>query len=66
MKLRTIILCLFASLGLSSMADNQLLEGFEYGNASSPTGKEWQSPEQLSYNKLQPVSYTHLTLPTKA
>lgn len=54
MKLRTIILCLFASLGLSSMADNQLLEGFEYGNASSPTGKEWQSPEQLSYNKLQP------------
>lgn len=56
MKLRTIILCLFASLGLSSMADNQLLEGFEYGNASSPTGKEWQSPEQLSYNKLQPRS----------
>lgn len=54
MKLRTIILCLLASLGLSSMADNQLLEGFEYGNASSPTGKEWQSPEQLSYNKLQP------------
>lgn len=54
MKLRTIILCLFASLGLSSIADNQLLEGFEYGNASSPTGKEWQSPEQLSYNKLQP------------
>lgn len=54
MKLRTIILCLFASLGLSSMADNQLLEGFEYGSASSPTGKEWQSPEQLSYNKLQP------------
>lgn len=54
MKLRTIILCLLASLGLSSMAENQLLEGFEYGNASSPTGKEWQSPEQLSYNKLQP------------
>lgn len=54
MKLRTIILCLLASLRLSSMADNQLLEGFEYGNASSPTGKEWQSPEQLSYNKLQP------------
>lgn len=54
MKLRTIILCLLASLGLSSMADNQLLEGFEYGSASSPTGKEWQSPEQLSYNKLQP------------
>lgn len=54
MKLRTIILCLLASLGLSSMADNQLLEGFEYGNVSSPTGKEWQSPEQLSYNKLQP------------
>lgn len=54
MKLRTIILCLLASLGLSSMADNKLLEGFEYGNASSPTGKEWQSPEQLSYNKLQP------------
>ncbi|MDE6644620.1 MAG: beta-galactosidase, partial [Muribaculaceae bacterium] len=33
------------------------LKGFDYGKAEAPTGNEWQSPEQLAYNKLQPRAY---------
>lgn len=33
---------------------SQTLEGFEYGKATAPDGTEWQSPERLGYNKLQP------------
>ncbi len=33
---------------------SQNLEGFEYGKATAPDGTEWQSPERLGYNKLQP------------
>ncbi len=32
----------------------QGLEGFEYGTATAPDGTEWQNPERLGYNKLQP------------
>ena len=35
------------------------LEGYAYGNAKAPDGTEWQSPERLGYNKLQPrASFT--------
>lgn len=35
------------------------LEGFAYTAVpTAPTGQEWQSPEQLSLNKLQPRAYT--------
>ncbi|MCF0197874.1 MAG: discoidin domain-containing protein [Bacteroidaceae bacterium] len=34
----------------------QQLQGFEYGTATAPDGTEWQSPERLSLNKLQPRS----------
>ena len=35
------------------------LEGYEYGKAKAPDGTEWQSPERLAYNKLQPrASFT--------
>ena len=33
------------------------LEGFEYGDADAPDGTEWQSPERLGYNKLQPRAW---------
>lgn len=33
------------------------LEGFEYGTMTAPDGSEWQSPERLSLNKLQPTAY---------
>ena len=32
----------------------QQLEGFEYGVSAAPDGTEWQSPQRLGYNKLQP------------
>ena len=37
--------------------ENKALEGFEYGTAKSPDGTEWQSPERLGYNKLQPRAW---------
>ncbi|PZP47267.1 MAG: beta-galactosidase [Pseudopedobacter saltans] len=33
------------------------LEGFYYGDKAAPTGKEWESPEDLAYNKEQPHAY---------
>ena len=33
------------------------LKGFDYGQAAFPIGNEWESPEQLAYNKLQPRAY---------
>ena len=39
------------------IATYQPLEGFAYGDAIAPTGNEWQAPEQLGYNKLQPRAW---------
>ncbi len=33
------------------------LAGYEYGTATAPTGQEWQQPELLGYNKLQPHAW---------
>ena len=33
------------------------LDGFEYGSAEAPDGTEWQSPERLGYNKMQPRAW---------
>lgn len=46
----------FSALAVSASADNTL-KGFLYGQASEPDGTEWQSPEKLSLNKLQPHAY---------
>lgn len=46
--------CLFACI---TSASAQTLAGFAYGDASSPTGKEWESPQQLSLNKEQPHTW---------
>ena len=59
---------LIASLALCCLAtgtwaDNSIsyksptLQGFEYGTEQNPDGTEWQSPERLSLNKLQPTAY---------
>ena len=46
-------------LSATAWAQQPALEGFDYGNATAPTGEEWQSPQQLAYNKLQPrASFT--------
>ena len=47
---------LLSALAINANAD--ALEGFLYGKVSAPDGKEWQSPERLSLNKLQPRAYT--------
>ena len=48
----------FPALLLATMSvltiSAQDLEGFEYGSALAPDGTEWQNPERLGYNKLQP------------
>jgi beta-galactosidase len=38
-------------------AQSPALEGFLYGNPTAPTGKEWESVEELSLNKEQPHAW---------
>ncbi|MBQ9169448.1 MAG: discoidin domain-containing protein [Bacteroidaceae bacterium] len=47
---------IISALALNLSAQDNL-EGFLYGQASSPDGTEWQSPERLSLNKLQPRAH---------
>ena len=53
-KLLTTMLVL---LSLTAWAEDKPLEGFNYGDDTAPTGKEWESPELLGYNKLQPRAW---------
>ena len=46
----------FLALAISASADDAL-EGFLYSKVSAPDGTEWQSPEKLSLNKLQPRAH---------
>lgn len=45
------------ALFLCSVLAAQPLEGFLYGNDTAPVGDEWQNPEKLGYNKLQPRAW---------
>ena len=47
---------IFSALAFCASADDAL-EGFLYNQVSAPDGTEWQSPEKLSLNKLQPRAY---------
>lgn len=38
-------------------AQKKVLEGFNYGEMTGPTGKEWESPELLALNKEQPRTW---------
>ncbi len=40
-----------------SITGGETLKGFYYGDMAEPTGWEWQSPDSLSYNKLQPHAW---------
>lgn len=55
MRKITFCLALFA-LSVQGFAAEPL-PGFSYGTAKAPTGKEWESPENLSLNKEQPHAY---------
>ena len=46
---------ILSALAFSTNADD--LEGFLYGQVPEPDGTEWQSPERLSLNKLQPHAH---------
>ena len=48
---------LLSALAFSASAEDVPLEGFLYGQVSAPDGTEWQSPEKLSLNKLQPRAH---------
>lgn len=43
--------------GIAGMACADNLEGFKYGTETAPTGKEWQSVEELALNKEQPHAW---------
>ena len=55
--MKTFLTTLFLSaLAICASADDAL-EGFLYSQSSAPDGTEWQSPEKLSLNKLQPRAH---------
>ncbi|MBO7347609.1 MAG: discoidin domain-containing protein [Bacteroidaceae bacterium] len=53
-KILTVFVAATFICGMLS-ADN--LKGFHYGKEKNPTGKEWESPEDLSLNKEQPSAW---------
>lgn len=40
-----------------SVAQQSPLGGYAYGDVQAPTGKEWESEQQLALNKEQPKAY---------
>lgn len=50
----TLLMCLFTAI---SIASNSVMEGFAFGEQTAPTGKEWESPQELSLNKELPRSW---------
>lgn len=50
----SILLSIALSLNAQSIA---LLDGYDYGRQDAPKGDEWENPELLSLNKLQPHAY---------
>ena len=54
---KRILLMMAGGVALTMSAQQQKLDGFYYGDASAPTGWEWQSPDSLSYNKEMPHAW---------
>lgn len=50
----SLLLCCFT---MQSYAKVEPLKGFQYVTQQAPTGKEWESPENLALNKEQPHAY---------
>lgn len=48
---------LFLGFAMQSYAALAPLDGFYYGPAQAPVGNEWESPENLAFNKEQPRAY---------
>ncbi len=48
---------LWCGLAMQCLAIHPPLKGFSYATEQAPTGKEWESPENLALNKEQPRSW---------
>lgn len=55
LKKTILAIAFLAAVGISRAGS--LLEGYRYGHVQAPTGQEWQSPGELSLNKLQPRAW---------
>ncbi|MBO7138848.1 MAG: beta-galactosidase, partial [Bacteroidaceae bacterium] len=55
--MKNLLTILFFSALAFNVSASDALEGFFYGQVTEPDGTEWQSPEKLSLNKLQPQAY---------
>ena len=49
--------CLMMALWPCAWAQHNPLRGFAYGDKEAPTGKEWESVEELALNKEYPRAY---------
>ena len=56
MRKKIYLLGLLAA-ALVAQAQETVLKGFSYGEAMAPTGKEWESPQELALNKEQPHTW---------
>lgn len=54
---KTTLTLLLGCLAVGAGADVQPLAGFKYGVQTAPTGKEWESPQDLGLNKEQPHAW---------
>ncbi len=50
------LLILITCLSTTCFAQ-EILNGFSYNNSTAPTGKEWESPEDIALNKELPRAY---------
>ena len=64
--MKNLLTILFFSALAFNVSASDALEGFFYGQVTEPDGTEWQSPEKLSLNKLQPHAYIFSFADTEA
>ena len=55
MQKKRFLSLLLSAMVVASVACAQGLAGFAYGEVEAPVGNEWESPQQLSLNKEQPI-----------
>lgn len=57
MRISCVMAVLLASTFQANAQIGDPIEGFRYGVETIPTGKEWESPQDLALNKEQPHAY---------
>ncbi len=57
MKIRTLTLSALIIFVVFGANATKILSGFRYADEKAPTGKEWESPEDLALNKEQPRAF---------